>query len=245
MTVKLAHVITFVDDIEAATAFYRDHLGLTPRTVSPSWVELDTGATTLALHVADQHNPHGTTSASFAVDDVSELHRKLSARGSKFTREPVAQHGQVLAELVGPGGARIGLSSADPAAVPAAGATHARHPRFTQHAQEVRSRIREVSADELTELRERGPVVVIDVREESEWKQGHLPGAVHIARGVLEPQIEAAVPDLAARIVVYCAGGNRGAFAADSLQKFGYTNVASLADGFRGWQAAGRPVEGK
>jgi rhodanese-related sulfurtransferase len=225
---------------------------LTPRTVSPAWVEFDTGATTLALHIADQHNPSGTTSASFAVRDVGELHRKLTTRGLKFTREPVAQHGQQLAELVGPGGARIGLSSpvaaeaAAPAkAAPAAGAGQAPHPRFTQHAQEVKRRIQEISADALTTLRERGPVVVIDVREESEWKQGHLAGAVHIPRGVLEPQIEAAVPDLDARVVVYCAGGNRGALAAESLQKFGYTNVASLSGGFRGWQDAGRPVEGK
>jgi rhodanese-related sulfurtransferase/extradiol dioxygenase family protein len=249
MTAKLAHVIAFVDDIEDAIGFYRDHLGLTPRSVSPSWVEFDTGATTLALHIADQHNPSGTTSASFAVRDVGELHRKLTTRGLKFRREPIVQHGQQLAELLGPGGARIGLSSpvaaqaAKPA--PAAGAEHAPHPRFTRHAQEVKQRIQEISADELTKLRERGPVVVIDVREESEWKQGHLAGAVHIPRGVLEPKIEAAVPDLDARVVVYCAGGNRGALAAESLQKFGYANVASLTGGFRGWQDAGRPVEGK
>ena len=246
MTVKLAYVISFVDDVEAAVAFYRDALGLTPRLVSPGWVELETGTTTLALHPASERNPSGTTKLSFGVPDVGDLHRRLVQRGVEFTREPALGHDQLIAELVGPGGSGIGLSSpaiADTSTTAVGASSGVHHPRFLQLAQGVKRRIQEITGDELTQLREHGPVVVIDVREQSEWRAGHLAGALHIPRGLLELQIEDAVPDPESRVVVYCAGGNRSALAADSLQKLGYGRVASLTDGFRGWQAAGRPTE--
>lgn len=244
MTVKLAHVISFVEDIEGAVAFYRDVLELTPRLVSPGWVEFETGTTTLALHAADKRNPSGTTRFSFAAHDVADLHRKLVARGVKFTREPAVLHGQQLAEFVGPGGNGVGLSGPATADAAATAAHSGDHPSgFAKLTQEAKRRIQEISTDELTQLREREPVVVIDVREESEWREAHVAGAIHIPRGVIELKIEAAVPDPESRVVVYCGGGGRSALAADSLQKLGYGRVASLANGFRGWREAGQPIE--
>jgi len=83
----------------------------------------------------------------------------------------------------------------------------------------------------------------VDVREESEYARGHLPGAIHIGKGVIERDIESRIPDAAAEIVVYCGGGYRSALAADALQKMGYTNVRSMDGGWRGWTAAGLPTE--
>lgn len=82
-------------------------------------------------------------------------------------------------------------------------------------------------------------LILIDVREDSEWAQGHAQGAIHIGRGVLERDIERAIPDRDAAIVLYCGGGYRSALAADSLQKMGYSNVFSMAGGWRDWCAAG------
>ena len=84
---------------------------------------------------------------------------------------------------------------------------------------------------------------LIDVREDHEFAHSRLPGARHIARGILERDIEVAIPDPTARIVLYCGGGYRSALAADSLQKMGYTNVVSMWGGFKGWIAAELPVE--
>ncbi len=84
---------------------------------------------------------------------------------------------------------------------------------------------------------------MIDVREESEWAAGHAPGAEHLGKGVIERDIEARVPDRNAEIILYCGGGFRSALSADSLQKMGYKNVASMAGGWRAWQEDGAPVE--
>lgn len=244
MAVKLAYVISFVDDVEGATAFYRDTLGLSPRLQTPDWVEFDTGPTILALHRADARNPSGTTQLGLGAPDVGALHRELSQRGVKFTREPTAQHGHVLAEFVAPGGGRVGLSG--PESVPHAkdpSKPLAHHPNFFKLADEAKARTQQLTAQGLTELRERGPVVVIDVREDAEWKRGHLPGALHLSRGVLEQKIADQIPDFDTQLVVYCGGGNRSALAADSLQKFGYARVASLIGGYLAWQAAGLPTE--
>jgi rhodanese-related sulfurtransferase len=83
----------------------------------------------------------------------------------------------------------------------------------------------------------------VDVREESEFAAGHLPGAVHIGKGVIERDIEAKVPDPATPLVLYCGGGFRSALAADALQKMGYTNVLSMDGGWRDWTAAGYATE--
>jgi rhodanese-related sulfurtransferase len=85
--------------------------------------------------------------------------------------------------------------------------------------------------------------LLVDVREDNEWQRGHIPGAVHMGRGIIERDIEEAVPDHAAKLVLYCGGGFRSALAADNLQKMGYTNVISMDGGWRGWNEAGLPTE--
>jgi rhodanese-related sulfurtransferase len=86
---------------------------------------------------------------------------------------------------------------------------------------------------------------LIDIREDREWDQGHLPGATHIGRGVLERDIEKRFPDKDEPIVLQCGGGFRSALSADNLRKMGYRNVVSLDGGYRGWVAAGLPVDAK
>ena len=107
---------------------------------------------------------------------------------------------------------------------------------------ESKRRIREVDASEALALRERGGVTFLDVRDLQEVNLGKIPGAVHVSRGNLETRIEAAVPRDAS-VVIYCASGNRSALAADTMQQMGYTDVASLAGGFRGWAEAGGDIE--
>jgi rhodanese-related sulfurtransferase len=85
--------------------------------------------------------------------------------------------------------------------------------------------------------------LLVDVREDNEWERGHIPGAVHMGRGIIERDIEEAVPDHAATLVLYCGGGFRSALAADNLQKMGYTNVISMDGGWRGWNEAGFPTK--
>lgn len=84
---------------------------------------------------------------------------------------------------------------------------------------------------------------LVDVREESEWQAGHIPGAIHLGKGVIERDIEQAIPDPSAEIILYCGGGFRSALAAENLQKMGYTNVASMDGGWRAWTGAGLPAE--
>ncbi len=119
------------------------------------------------------------------------------------------------------------------------------NPRFKKLVAEAKGRIREITVDELTSLAASAATkpVLIDVRESEEFAAGHAPGALHLSRGTLEGKIEAAVPDVTTPVVLYCASGNRSAFAAESLQKMGYTNVASLIGGFGAWLKAGRPVK--
>jgi len=85
--------------------------------------------------------------------------------------------------------------------------------------------------------------VLVDVREESEWAQGHLPGAIHLGKGIIERDVEQRVPDAGAKIILYCGGGFRSALAADNLQKMGYTNVESMDGGWKGWIGAGLPTQ--
>ena len=106
---------------------------------------------------------------------------------------------------------------------------------------EARSQIAEVSPPEADALREAKAATLVDVREASEWDQGHVPGAVHISKSYIEQQIEAAVPDHEAPVVLYCAGGVRSAMAADTLAQLGYTNVISMSGGFNRWKDSGIP----
>ena len=116
-------------------------------------------------------------------------------------------------------------------------------PGFLKLVDDARSRVREVSVDETRRKLETGKAKVIDVREESEWAAGHARGAEHMGKGVIERDIEARVPDKNAELILYCGGGFRSALSADSLQKMGYRNVASMAGGWRAWQEAGAPAE--
>jgi sulfur-carrier protein adenylyltransferase/sulfurtransferase len=109
--------------------------------------------------------------------------------------------------------------------------------------QQVKGEIAEVDAARARELLDSGGPLVLDVREQDEWDEGHLPGAIHIPRGNLESRIERAEPDHARQILVYCAAGNRSAFAAKTLEELGYEDVASLAGGFTDWKRNGFPVE--
>jgi rhodanese-related sulfurtransferase len=116
--------------------------------------------------------------------------------------------------------------------------------RFQAIVNDARSRIREIDVAGVKRKRARGEnFTLVDVREDAEWAAGHAAGAVHIGKGVIERDIEAKVPDTSAELVLYCGGGFRSALAADALQKMGYTNVTSLAGGWRAWQESGLPIE--
>ncbi len=115
-------------------------------------------------------------------------------------------------------------------------------PRFLEFASAARARVREVPPADVQELLRSGAAQVFDVREEHEWSAGHVAGAAHLGKGIIERDIERTVPDINAPIVLYCGGGFRSALAADALQRMGYTNVLSMAGGWRGWTDAGGAV---
>jgi rhodanese-related sulfurtransferase len=116
-------------------------------------------------------------------------------------------------------------------------------PRFLQIVNDAKTRIRELTVDQVKAKLDRGEKFhLIDVREESEWAKEHLPQAVHLGKGVIERDIEQRLPDTAAEIVLYCGGGFRSALAADNLQKMGYTNVFSMDGGIRDWRNKGYPL---
>jgi rhodanese-related sulfurtransferase len=120
---------------------------------------------------------------------------------------------------------------------------HQHAPRFLKLVNESRARIREVTVDDVKALLDRGDKLhLIDVREESEYARDHLPGAIHLGKGILERDVEARIPDTAAPLILYCGGGYRSALAADNLQKMGYTNVKSMDGGIRGWREKGYPL---
>ena len=114
---------------------------------------------------------------------------------------------------------------------------------FLKLVEEVRPRVREVGVGDALERVRRGARLV-DVREDNEWERGHAAGAEHLGRGVIERDIEARHPDKGEELILYCGGGYRSALACDSLRRMGYTNVHSLAGGWRAWREAGAPVEG-
>lgn len=115
-------------------------------------------------------------------------------------------------------------------------------PGFLKLVEGVLPNVREVDVAEAQRRTAQGAILV-DVREDREWEAGHARGAVHIGKGVIERDIEQKVPDARAEIILYCGGGFRSALAADSLRKMGYRNVASMAGGWRAWEAAGGDVE--
>jgi rhodanese-related sulfurtransferase len=116
-------------------------------------------------------------------------------------------------------------------------------PRFLKIVEDAKSRVHELTVEDVKAKLDRGErFLLVDVREESEWNKDHLPGAIHLGKGVIERDVEARVPDTASEIVLYCGGGFRSALAADNLQKMGYTNVVSMDGGYRGWKDRGYPM---
>lgn len=117
-------------------------------------------------------------------------------------------------------------------------------PRFLQLVQEAKTRIRETTVEEVKQRLDRGErLTIVDVREESEYGRDHIPGAIHLGRGILERDIEQRYPDPTGELILYCGGGFRSALAADNLQKMGYTNVISMDGGIRDWRQHGYPLE--
>jgi rhodanese-related sulfurtransferase len=117
-------------------------------------------------------------------------------------------------------------------------------PRFLAIVNDAKSRIEECTVEDVKHRREAGDTFhLIDVREESEFAAGHLPGAIHLGKGVIERDVEKAIPNVADEIVLYCGGGFRSALAADALRKMGYENVVSMDGGWSGWKNAGYEVE--
>ncbi len=116
-------------------------------------------------------------------------------------------------------------------------------PRFLKIVDDAKTRVRETNADEVKKkIDSSGKFILVDVREESEFAKDHLPGAIHLGKGIIERDIEARVPDLNTEIVLYCGGGFRSALAADNLQKMGYKNVVSMDGGIRDWREKGYPL---
>ena len=115
--------------------------------------------------------------------------------------------------------------------------------RFQKLVADAKQRITEISPQEARAQVQRGEAVLIDVREESDFRDAHAEDAKHLSKGVIELEIEEQVPDPNQVVICYCGGGSRSALAADNLQKMGYTNVRSMAGGLRAWKEAGLPTE--
>jgi rhodanese-related sulfurtransferase len=121
---------------------------------------------------------------------------------------------------------------------------HQHPPRFLKLVDDAKHRVRETTVDAVKARLDTGEkFVLVDVREDREFEAGHLPGAVHMGRGIIERDIEAKYPDLHTELVLYCGGGFRSALAADNLQKMGYTNVISMDGGIRDWREKHYPLE--
>jgi rhodanese-related sulfurtransferase len=116
-------------------------------------------------------------------------------------------------------------------------------PGFLAIVNDAKTRVKELDFREVKKRLDAGEkFTLVDVREDNEWARGHLPGAIHMGRGVIERDIETRFPDKKTELVLYCGGGFRSALSADNLQKMGYTNVISMDGGWRGWLEAGHPT---
>lgn len=115
---------------------------------------------------------------------------------------------------------------------------------FLNLVKDAKSRVREETAQEALERTTSDPNAhLVDVREESEWRAGHVRHARHLGKGVIERDVEKQFPDTSAELHLYCGGGFRSALAADNLQKMGYTNVISIDGGFKAMRELGAPIE--
>jgi len=116
-------------------------------------------------------------------------------------------------------------------------------PQFLKLVQDAKKRVKETNVPDVKRRMDAGEkLLLVDVREDLEWAQGHLPGAVHLGKGIIERDIEQRVPDRGAKLILYCGGGFRSAIAAENLQKMGYTEVESMDGGWKGWLDAGLPI---
>lgn len=117
-------------------------------------------------------------------------------------------------------------------------------PGFLKIVADAKTRVTECTVADVKRRLDAGEkLLLVDVREESEYAAGHLPGAVHISKGVMERDAEAKIPDPTTEVILYCGGGFRSALAADNLQKMGYTRVISMDGGWRDWTGSGYPTE--
>lgn len=117
-------------------------------------------------------------------------------------------------------------------------------PAFLKLVDDAKRNIRQTTVPAVAERLEHGEkLVLVDTREDTEWQAGRIRGAIHLGKGVIERDIEAAIPDKNQEIILYCGGGFRSALAAETLQKMGYTNVISMDGGMRGWREAGLPED--
>jgi rhodanese-related sulfurtransferase len=114
--------------------------------------------------------------------------------------------------------------------------------RFQKLVAQAKQHVAEISPADARKQAGAGDAILIDVREESDWQEGHALGATHLSRGIIELEIEEQIPDVTKPIICYCGGGSRSALVAESLQKMGYENVRSLAGGLRAWKEAGLPM---
>src|ERR1017187_9955774 len=120
----------------------------------------------------------------------------------------------------------------------------AHNPEFLKLVNSAKSRVREIDLEGYKKLREAGEAhLLVDTREESEWAAGHVAGAVHLSKGIIERDIEAKVPDKATKLILYCGGGFRSALAADNLRQMGYTQAISLDGGWRALKDSGLALE--
>ena len=116
-------------------------------------------------------------------------------------------------------------------------------PQFLKLVNEAKKKVKETNVADVKHRIDGGEkLLLVDVREDNEWARGHLPGAVHLGKGIIERDIEQRVPDTGTKVVLYCGGGFRSALVADNLQKMGYTNVESMDGGWKGWLEAGLPT---
>ena len=117
-------------------------------------------------------------------------------------------------------------------------------PKFLSIVNDAKKRVKETNVADVKRRIDAGEkLILVDVREESEWTNGRLPGAIHLGKGIIERDIEQRIPASDAKLILYCGGGFRSALAADNLQKMGYTNVESMDGGWKGWLAAGYPTK--
>jgi rhodanese-related sulfurtransferase len=117
-------------------------------------------------------------------------------------------------------------------------------PAFLAIVNDAKSRVKETNVAEVKRRMDAGEkLTLVDVREDTEWNNGHIAGAIHLGKGVIERDIEKAIPNKEQELILYCGGGFRSALAADNLKNMGYKNAISMDGGWRGWSEQGLPTE--